>query len=89
MDTQQAQNVSAAIAGMTGVILIITFAALAFVIFLFWRIFTKAGMSGAMSLILLVPGIGGLIVLCILAFAEWKTVPVAYIAAPPAYPPAS
>jgi uncharacterized membrane protein YhaH (DUF805 family) len=89
MDTQQAQNVSSVIAGMAGIFMIIGLAVVAFVIFLFWRIFTKAGMSGAMSLIILVPGVGGLIVLCILAFGEWKTAPVAYLAAPPVYPPVS
>jgi uncharacterized membrane protein YhaH (DUF805 family) len=89
MDTQQVQNASSVIAGMAGIFMIIGLAIVPFVIFLFWRIFTKAGMSGAMSLIILVPGVGGLIVLCILAFGEWKPVPVAYITAPPAYPPVS
>ena len=40
-------------------------------IWLFWRIFTKAGYSGAMSLLILVPGIGAFIVICILAFGNW------------------
>jgi hypothetical protein len=43
----------------------------AFFIFLFWRIFTKTGQSGAMSLIGLIPGVGWLILLCILAFSTW------------------
>jgi len=47
----------------------------AFQIFLFWRIYTKTGQSGAMSLIGLVPGVGLLILLCILAFSKW---PVEY-----------
>ncbi len=89
MDTQQAQNVGAAIAGMTGIFMIIGLGVVAFVIFLFWRIFSKAGMSGALSFLILIPGVGGLVVLCILAFADWKTVPVASLGAPPLYPPAS
>jgi hypothetical protein len=46
-------------------------AVISFQIFLFWRIFTKTGQSGAMSLIGLIPGVGLLILLCILAFAKW------------------
>jgi len=88
MDTQQAQNYGAFLAGMSGIFLIFVFAALAFVIFLFWRIFAKAGMSGALAFLLLVPGIGTLIVLCILAFGQWKVVPAnSAIAFPPNYPP--
>jgi hypothetical protein len=43
----------------------------AFMIFIFWRIFKKTGQNGAMSLITLIPGIGAIIVLCILAFGKW------------------
>src|SRR5947209_3803995 len=39
-------------------------------IVIFWRIFSKAGYSGAMSLLLFVP-IANIIVLCILAFGQW------------------
>jgi hypothetical protein len=41
-----------------------------FFILVFWRIFSKAGFSGAMSLLLLVP-IGNIIVICMLAFGKW------------------
>jgi hypothetical protein len=44
---------------------------IAFQIFLFWRIFAKTGQSGALSLIGLIPGVGLLVLLCILAFAKW------------------
>ena len=84
MDTQQAQNYGALLAGMSGIFLIVVFGFLAFIIFLFWRIFAKAGYPGPMAFLLLIPGVGGLIVLCILAFGQWKVVPVA---APPLYPP--
>ncbi|HEY4357636.1 MAG TPA: hypothetical protein VGN16_17925 [Acidobacteriaceae bacterium] len=62
-------------------------------IWLFWRIFTKAGMSGALSLLLLVPMVGPLVVVCILAFGTWKVVPAPQVAygstnfPPPSYPP--
>lgn len=37
-----------------------------------WKIFGKAGMHPALSLLVLIPGIGALIVLLILAFGEWQ-----------------
>jgi hypothetical protein len=43
---------------------------MAFSIFIFWRIFKKTGQSGAMSMLLLIPGVGLLIVLCLLAFGK-------------------
>ena len=89
MDTQQATNYGALLAGMSGIILIIVFACLAFIIFLFWRIFSKAGYPGAMSFLLLIPAVGSLIVLCILAFGQWKVIPLSsVVVAPPNYPPA-
>ena len=36
-----------------------------------WRILTRAGYSGAWSLLYLVPVIGGFIVMAILAFGDW------------------
>jgi hypothetical protein len=53
------------------VIMLFVLAILAFQIYLFWRIFSKAGYSGAMSLLILIPGIGAIIALCILAFGNW------------------
>jgi uncharacterized membrane protein YhaH (DUF805 family) len=97
-DQQHAANM---MAGMgAGIILFIVFiglAFLAFFIFLYWRIFTKAGLSGPLSLLILIPGIGPLIPLCILAFSEWKVVPAPQLypglqpyppPPPPSYPPA-
>jgi len=37
----------------------------------FWRILSKAGYSCALALLCLVPGVGMIIVLCILAFGTW------------------
>ena len=50
---------------------ILFLAALAFPVFCFWRIFAKAGFNGALSLLWLIPAVGPIIVLCILAFAAW------------------
>jgi type III secretory pathway component EscT len=47
-------------------------AAVLFKLFLWWRVFSKAGYSGAFSLLLLAP-FGTLIMLCILAFSKWPT----------------
>jgi hypothetical protein len=85
---QQAANMMAGMgAGVMIVVFLIFFVFLAFGIFLLWRIFTKAGMAGPLSLLVIVP-FGPLIVLCILAFGEWKVVPApVYGSLPPQYPP--
>jgi len=49
----------------------VVIAIIAFSIFLYWRIFSKAGYNGAMSLLALIPGVGLLIMICILAFGTW------------------
>ena len=64
------------------------------IIFLFWRVFVKAGLSGPLSLLAIIPGFGPFIALCVLAFSRWRVTPVAegyasgtgYIQQP--YPPA-
>ena len=45
-------------------------AAYAFTIWVFWRILSKAGMQGALSLLNLIP-FGTIVILCILAFSDW------------------
>ena len=40
----------------------------------YWKIFSKAGFSGALSLLMLVP-LANLIVLYVVAFSDWKTIP--------------
>ena len=42
-----------------------------FTIWIYWRIFAKAGFNGALSLLNLVPGVGQLICMVILAFGRW------------------
>lgn len=44
--------------------------AIIFSVIIYWRIFSKAGYSGAMGLLMFVP-IANIVVLCILAFGEW------------------
>jgi hypothetical protein len=66
---------NAAATGIVGVILLVYFiiivAVIAFTIWIYWRIFAKAGYNGALSLLNLVPGVGPLICMCILAFGRW------------------
>jgi uncharacterized membrane protein YhaH (DUF805 family) len=75
MDPNQVNHMAGAIAGMMGFFMLFGFALTAFVIFLCWRIFAKAGLSGPLALLFLVPFIGWIIVPCILAFAEWRVIP--------------
>lgn len=46
-------------------------AIVAFTLWVYWRIFAKAGYNGALSLLNLIPGIGPLICVIILAFGRW------------------
>lgn len=74
----QAHDPEAAAAGLLGLgcfaimaLAIFGLAIFAFVIYCWWRICTKAGYSGAMALLLLIPGIGGIILILMLAFGDW------------------
>jgi hypothetical protein len=53
------------------VYVIVIIAIVAFTIWVYWRIFTRAGFNGALSLLNLVPGVGPLICMIILAFGQW------------------
>ena len=75
MDPDQINHMSGAIAGMMGFFMLFGVAIAAFAIFLFWRILTKAGLSGPLALLILVPAVGWIIVVCILAFSDWRVVP--------------
>jgi len=54
-----------------------------------WFILKKAGFSPWLSLLCIMPSLGALVLLYILAFAEWKVVPAPRLAwpPPPAIPP--
>jgi hypothetical protein len=58
---------------LTGIIIssvIFSLVAIIFAVVIYWRIFAKAGYSGALGLLMFVP-IANIIMLCILAFGEW------------------
>jgi membrane-associated protease RseP (regulator of RpoE activity) len=55
----------------------------------YWQIFKKAGFPPPLALLMVVP-LANIIVLYVVAFSQWKVVPVAPTyppAMPPAYPP--
>src|SRR5947199_9350530 len=64
------QAATAAAGVMTLIMLLIGLAVIVFSVIIWWKIFSKAGYSGALGLLMFVP-IANLIVLCVLAFAEW------------------
>ena len=72
---------------MVALIPIIIIISIAVVMIPSWFILKKAGFSPWLSLLCLVPSLGTLVLLYILAFAEWKVVPAPTAAYPPAYPP--
>lgn len=60
----------------------------ALVIIPFWVIFKKAGLGGPLSLLMLIPLVG-IVMLYVLAFSRWKVVPVPEYGMgypPPGYP---
>ncbi|HVY86596.1 MAG TPA: hypothetical protein VG943_15790 [Caulobacterales bacterium] len=68
------QAAMAMVAGMIGPIILIALIALVVTIFVQWKIFSKAGYSGALSLLNLIPIIGPLIMMIVwiwFAFADW------------------
>ena len=98
MDPQQeAQQFAHIILAMMPISILFGLAVIAFFVFLFWRVLSKAGLSGPLALLVLIWPIGPLIVLCILAFSDWRVIPAPnpygglqpYPPPPPAYPPTS
>ena len=73
MDRHHDASGAVAALGAVGVIIIvlIVLALFAFGIWMQWRILVKAGFNGALSLLLLLGGIGFFIVQIILAFTTW------------------
>ncbi len=71
--SDSATNAAAAgiFGGMMLFIIVIVCALTVFFVWLFWRVFTKTGMNPALGLLCLVPSIGPLICLLILAFSRW------------------
>lgn len=82
-DQQQVNGIIAAVIGFYLVFIAVIMAA---IIVPFWFILKKAGFSPWLSFINIVP-LGTLILLYVLAFAEWKVIPAPQLPWPPHYPP--
>lgn len=70
-DDEAAKAVLAALAGMWMMLACVGVLVFVFMLYLWWRIFDKAGFGGPWALLLLVPGFGVLIALLVLAFGDW------------------
>jgi hypothetical protein len=72
MDRDSSTAAAAGLLATFGLIYaIVVIALIAFTVWVYWRIFAKAGYNGALSLLNLVPGVGPLICVLILAFGRW------------------
>jgi heme/copper-type cytochrome/quinol oxidase subunit 4 len=80
------QQMGGMLAAFIGIYLIVIVIAIAVIIIPFWFILKKAGFSPWLSLINIIP-FGTLILLYVLAFAEWKVIPAPQMAFQPPYPP--
>ena len=90
-DPTQLAHIMAAVLPVIGLFVLI-FQAL--IVVPLWIALKKAGLAAPLALIALVPTLGLIIVLFILAFSTWKVAPAPYYAAgypgqiaPPSYPP--
>ena len=84
-DPQMIQKIAVAMMAIIPIIMLISIA-----VFMVpcWFILKKAGFSPWLSLLCIVPSFGTLVLLYILAFADWKVIPTPQAAVyPPAYPP--
>jgi heme/copper-type cytochrome/quinol oxidase subunit 2 len=90
---QQTQPDPAAIKGiimaMAIILPIVILVAIVIVMVPCWFILKKAGFSPWLSLLCIMPSLGTLVLLYVLAFSEWKVVPALTAAYPPQpqYPP--
>ena len=81
-----ADDIQHMVVAMMAILPLIILICLAIIIIPFWFICKKAGFSPWLSLLNVVP-LGNLILIYVLAFAQWKVVPVPQLAYPPPYPP--
>jgi hypothetical protein len=83
LNQEQIQHI---VMGMMALIPIIMLIGIAIVMIPCWFILKKAGFSPWLSLLCLIPTLGTLVLLYVLAFADWKVIPAPVTAYPP-YPP--
>jgi hypothetical protein len=73
------------VVAMMAILPLIILVCLAIIIIPFWFICKKAGFSPWLSLLNIIP-MGNLVLVYVLAFAQWKVVPVPPMGYPPPYP---
>jgi hypothetical protein len=81
-DPEQIQKM---VMAMMAILPLIILVCLAIIIIPFWFICKKAGFSPWLSLLNIVP-FGNLILIYVLAFAQWRVMPVPQMVYPPPYP---
>jgi hypothetical protein len=81
-----ADDISHMVVAMMAILPLIILIFLAIIIVPFWFICKKAGFSPWLALLNIVP-MGNLVLIYVLAFAQWKVVPIQQMGYPPPYPP--
>jgi len=69
-DTYQQSQMMAGLSSFIMIMLVISLVSLVISVVVWWTIFSKAGYSGALSLLFLIP-IAGLVMLLVFAFGKW------------------
>jgi hypothetical protein len=82
-DFDQTRRIATIILTLIPLIILLVIAIL---IIPFWFICKKAGFTPWLSLLCIIPSLGTLVLLYVLAFAQWKVVPVPQAAWPPLPP---
>lgn len=86
VDPEMARRVAMIVLTMIPIIILV---AIALVMVPCWLILKKAGFTPWLALLCILPSLGTLVLLYVLAFAEWKVVPAQQVYWPPQppYPP--
>lgn len=82
-DPAMARHVAMIILTLIPIIIVVT---IAIVMIPCWIILKKAGFSPWLALLCIIPSLGTLVLLYVLAFAQWKVVPAPQAAWPPIPP---
>jgi hypothetical protein len=85
-DPDQTRRIAAIFLALIPIIILVVIAIL---VIPFWFICKKAGFTPWLSLLCIIPSLGTLVLIYVLAFAEWKVMPVpqaGWVPQPP-YPP--
>jgi uncharacterized membrane protein YhaH (DUF805 family) len=86
-DQPNAAQIQHIVMAMMAILPILIVICLAVIMVPLWFICKKAGFSPWLSFLCLIPTVGMLVLLYVLAFADWKVVPVQQMAYTPPVPP--